>query len=471
MLSMLAGLARAKIIAVVAGVAGFGVIGVVDNAVAFLTHLGSLSVPTAATRFLPTRRAESDDAFRTLYRALARTLIAASVVTTLIAIAIAVWRPTVFGDELAGYRAVIVVALLGVPVAAFLPFLRSVMALLGKHRGAAMSVFLTSVGLVISSFVGLRLAGLSGLYAGNLLVLLPAALLMRGSLRHTLPAGSGGEGGALETLRHEKGLVLFCTAMHLLTLAAPLAYLYARLRVFTLHGEEAAGLLAAAFGLAIAVRVVLHQGNALYLAPLVNQPTARAVRSAAAGEYLHTLSVLLVLASLAVVLFPKELLVLLYSPQFLGAAPFVAPFLIGELIMLASAVLQAVLIGFDDLRSQLTNSVAGQLVVVGLVYFLVPARGVMGAAVAIIVGHSVILMLNALRLMRSHHAASVVRTLPLLVIGISTLAAIAWWVIAASPALAWKLLAWVLVGALFVTRLRADERRRLLGPWRAFIGG
>lgn len=59
-LSALAGIARAKILAVIVGVAGFGIIAVVDSAVSFVAQLGSFSLPMAATRFLPARRAENE---------------------------------------------------------------------------------------------------------------------------------------------------------------------------------------------------------------------------------------------------------------------------------------------------------------------------------------------------------------------------------------------------------------------------
>lgn len=470
-LSALAGIVRAKVLAVIVGVAGFGVIAVVDSAVAFVAQLGSFSIPMAATRFLPTRRAEGEEAFVALYRALAKTLVISSLIVSIVASAIAFWRPTLFGDELSEYRVVVLLALLSVPAAAFAPFLRSVMALVGKHRQAAMSVFLTGVGFVLSSWVGLRLGGLPGLYLANVVVAVAAVVLMRGQLRDNIPSEPVQPARTVEALRREKGLVAFCTGMHLLTLAAPLAYLYARLSVFSLHGEEAVGLLAAAYGIAIAVRVVLNQGNALYLAPLVNQPTTKAVRAVATANYLHTLTVLLVVGSLAVVLFPREVILVLYSSQFTAAASLVGAFLIGESIMLASAVLQALLIGFGDLRSQLSNTVAGQLVVVVFVYVLVPSRGVIGAAFAFIIGHSVILALTALRLVRGHETTVIARALPLLIAGIGALGTISWWVVAVSPAVGWKVLAYVLVGGAFIASLRPDERRRLLAPWRAFTGG
>lgn len=466
-MSMAAGIGRAKILALFLGVAGFGVTAVIDSAVAFLAQLGSFSIPMAATRFLPTRRAESADAFGALYRALSRTLAGASLVVAAIACTVAYLRPEAFGEGLAEHRNVLLIAILTVPAVAFAPFLRSVMALLGRHRAAAWSVFWTGVTLVLSSYIGLRAGGLPGLFVGNLVVGLGAVILMRLFLVRDLDVPGRLSWGMREALRREEGLFVFMTGMHLLTLAAPLAYLYARVRVLTEHGEAAAGLLAAAYGVALAARVVLNQGNALYLAPLVNQPTSKAHRASAVGDYLHVLTVLFVLGALALCLFPREVLALLYSSRFEPAVPLVGAFLLGEGIMLGAAVLQALLIGYGDLRAHLTNTVIGQVVVAIGVHFLVPPLGALGAASSFVIGHSVIFTLTAASLVRRHDAAAAVRGVTGYAIALALVALIAWWVVATGPGVGAKALVYVVLGGSAVAYLRPDERRRLLAPWRA----
>ena len=55
-LTMLAGLARTKVLAVTLGPGGVGVASVIDQAVALVAQLGSLSVPFAALKYMSRAR-------------------------------------------------------------------------------------------------------------------------------------------------------------------------------------------------------------------------------------------------------------------------------------------------------------------------------------------------------------------------------------------------------------------------------
>jgi O-antigen/teichoic acid export membrane protein len=97
-LTMLAGLIRSKILAVMLGPAGVGVAGVVDQAVSLVAQLGSLSVPFVALKFLSRARDASSHDVRRVYTALLGTIGLCSVVSAAIATVIAAWRPGIFGD-------------------------------------------------------------------------------------------------------------------------------------------------------------------------------------------------------------------------------------------------------------------------------------------------------------------------------------------------------------------------------------
>jgi O-antigen/teichoic acid export membrane protein len=466
-LTMGAGLARTKVLALLLGPAGLGMVGVIDQTVALVTHLGSLSFPFAALTYLARRRGERGDGFARLYGAFLKVLLAASVLASAVAIGIALWGTELIAADLAGHRAALVVGLAGAPALAAVAYLRSVLAAVERHQQAALFALLGGVALIGTSYAGVLLGGLPGLYVGNLAVGLVLAPLMATHLRRR--GGIGGWTGgasALRVLREEPGLLGFTATIHLLSLFSPLAYLVARVAVLDHHGAVEAGLFHAAYGLAIAMRVVLGQANMLYLTPILNQPTGKAERAAAAADYLRVMVVILVAGALALVLFPREWLLLLYSSRFTGAAAFLAAFVLGEAILLAATVFQMLLIGFGDVRAHALIAVAGQVTLAVLALAWVPALGSLGVALAFVAGHAVILLLLLLRLRQAHDAPALARPLVLLLAALVALGAAGWWAAAAAPAAGWKLALYLLVAAGSLLLLTPAERRWLLAPWR-----
>ena len=466
--TMLAGLARTKVLAVLLGPSGVGIAGVIDQTVALITHLGSLSLPFAALRYLSRRRSEGPEAFSRLYWALLKTLVAASVLATAIAVGIAIWRTPVLGAELQPYRWALVLGLAGAPGLTVVALLRNVLAAIDRPREAALAALLGGLALIGTSYAGVRLGGLGGLYAGNLVVAaLSAIALLWYLFRVYALSFAAGRGSVLPVLRAEPRLLEFCTIVHLLSIASPLAYLVARVDLLSHHGAEVAGLFSAAYGLALAVRVVLNQGNALYLSPLVNEATPPDRRAAAMVAYLRVLTVIVVLSGSAIVLFPSLWLRALYSARFIPAGTFLAAFMLSESILLVAGVYQALLVGFDDVRTHLAISVLGQSGIVAVALWLVPSHGALGVAAAFIVGHSVILALTVARLVYAHGARSAGRPVGPLAVGLVIVGLLGWWAAGAhAPPLFWKLALYTALAAVAVRLLTAEERRWILGPWR-----
>ncbi|HEV2130771.1 MAG TPA: hypothetical protein VGR27_06690, partial [Longimicrobiaceae bacterium] len=427
-----------------------------------------LSFPFAALTFLSRRRGGGGEGFARLYLAFFKVLLAASLLATVLAVGVALWRTELIAAELAPYRMPLLVGLVGAPALAAASYLRSVLAAVERHHQAALFALLGGLALIGTSYAGVKLGGLVGLYVGNLAVaLLMAPLIVRYLRRGGAVPGPGRAGGepALRVLRGEPGLVGFCATIHLLSLFSPVAYLIARVAVLSHHGEVEAGLFYAGYGLAVAVRVMLSQANLLYLTPILNQPTSKAERAGAAAEYLRVLVVILMVGALAIALFPREWVLVLYSPRFTEAAAFVAAFLLAEAILLLASVYQMLLIGFQDVRAHALIAVAGQVVLAALSLAWVPALGSLGVALAFVAGHGVILLLLLARLHQRHHAPALARPLPLLLAGLGALALAGWWA-AGAPALGWKLVVYLLVSAGFISLLTAEERRWLLAPWR-----
>lgn len=462
---MAAGLARTKILALLLGPGGLGIVGVIDQTVALVTHFGSLSFPFVALTFLSRARGEAAERFTRLYLAFLKVLLASSLLATAFAIGIALWRTTLIADELAPYRLPLVLGLAGAPALAVAAYLRSVLAAAERHSQAALFALAGGIALIGTSYAGVRLQGITGLYLGNLAVAVLLPLLIIAYLRRGGAIAKTESTGALNVLRGVPGLPGFTSTIHLLSLVSPLAYLAARVAVLRQYGPVEAGLFHAAYGLAIAVRVVLGQANVLYLTPTLNRATENSERAKTAAAYVRVLVVLLVLAGLPVVLFPGEWIRLLYSERFAGAAAFLAVFVVAEAVLLTAGVYQMLLIAFDDVRAHAVIAVAGQLLLAVLALTWVETLGSLGVGLAFLAGHSLILGLLLLRMRQKHHLPAVAQPLYLLAAGLGALMAAGWWAVSAVPHAAAKVGVYLVLAALSLGLLTRDERAWLLRPW------
>lgn len=462
---MAAGLARTKILAVLLGPGGLGIVGVIDQTVALVTHFGSLSFPFVALTFLSRARNETAERFTRLYLAFLKVLLAASVLATALAIGIALWRTTLIADELAPYRLPLVLGLAGAPALATAAYLRSVLAAVERHSQAAFFALAGGVALIGTTWAGVRLQGITGLYLGNLAVAVVMPPLVIAYLRRSGAIAQSNSNRALEVVRGVPGLPGFTSTIHLLSLVSPLAYLAARVAVLRQYGPVEAGLFHAAYALAIALRVVLGQANVLYLTPTLNRATENSERARTAAAYVRVLVVLLVLAGLPLVLFPGEWLLLLYSERFAGAAAFLAVFVAAEAVLLVAGVYQMLLIAFDDVRAHAVIAVAGQLLLAVLALTWVETLGSLGVGFAFLAGHSLILGLLLLRMRQKHHLPAVVQPLHLLVAALGTLMGAGWWAVAGAPHAALKLGLYLVLVAVSLRLLTREERAWLMRPW------
>jgi len=468
---MLAGLARTKVLAVLLGPAGVGVASVVDQVVSLVAQLGSLSIPFVALKFLSRTRDESEDETRRVYNALVLLLGLASVVSAAIAIAIAILWPSTFGGGLAPYRPALIVALVGVPPFALAPLLRNALAALERHRESALAAFFTAVLTVAGAAIGVMSGGLVGLYVANAIVLVITIVGMQWYLGRSVGlrlSSNTSASTAAVALRSQPGLMSFAGSMYVLALTSPLAYLFARSMLLSTHGAIEAGLVAAAYGIAVSIRLVLNQANGLYLTPLVNRNTPKGERIAAVAEYLRILVVLVVLSTLACVLFPAQWIVLLYSSKFGGAVPLVAVFVLAEAVLLIAGVFQALLIGFDDIAGFLVCTVAGQLLTIALTRWLVASDGGMGVGIAFLAGNAVILFATGVRLLSRHDATRVVAPVLLLLVALGATAVAGWWTMhAPGTAPWWRAGLYLAACGVALAFLRPEERRWMFRPWRA----
>jgi O-antigen/teichoic acid export membrane protein len=470
-LTMLAGLARTKVLAVLLGPQGVGVASVVDQVVSLTAQLGSLSIPFAALKFLSrTHDADAGQA-RRIYDALFLLLAGASVAFAIVGIGAATLDPTLFGDGLAPFRMPLVVALLGVPPFALAPLLRNAMAALERHRESAIAALIAAVLLVGGCAIGVQAGGLTGLYVANGVVLLLTIVGMQWYLGRSLGLPLSRHASAREAvraLRAQPGLWSFASSTYILALTSPLAYLFARSTLLSTHGAVEAGLAAAVYGIAVSIRLVLTQANALYLTPLVNRASPKGERVVAIAEYLRILIVLLAVSALAVVLLPQQALALLYSREFLSAYPLVTVFVLAEGVLLVAGVYQTLLIGFDDTRGYLLATVAGHLLTIALGRPLALQLGGLGLGLAFLAGNGVILVAAATRSVRRHEASAVIAPLVALGVALTAIGAVGWWAASSYAPSFWvKAVIYVFGAGVAFAFLRPDERRWIVRPWAA----
>jgi len=474
-LTMGAGLARTKVMALLLGPAGVGVASVVDQALSLVAQLGSVSVPFATLKFLSRARSTTSGEQRRIYRALFKTLAVAAAVATVIGIGLAGWKPDVFGDGLAPYRLVVMVALAGVPPFALAPMLRNVLAAFDRNRAAALAAFFTAVLSVAGAVLGIKASGLTGLYIANGVVSLLTVVALQRYITGTLgmPLLGGGERvSAMDVLRAQTGLFRFAAAMYVLSLTSPVAYLFARSSLLSRHGAVEAGLVAAAYGIAVSLRLVLHQANALYLLPLVNRDSARQERMQIVAEYMRVLVVLVGSAAFAIALFPREVLLILYSARFLDAVRYVTLFVAAESVLLLAGVYQTLLVGFDDIGAHLASTAGGHLVTIALASLFVPRLGGAGVGLAFLAGNGTILVGTSLRVWRAHDGGNAVAPLIALACGFVAIAGAGWWAAQAnSPSLVWRALALIVGLGLALGLLSPAERRWLFSLGRTGLPG
>src|SRR5712691_10081341 len=102
---------RTKLVAVILGPQGVGVIGLVDQLVQIVLYVSTLSLPFAAVRFLSRAHSDGPGAFRESYTTSLRAVLLLTTGGFTIGGVVAWFRPDLLGPELAPYRAFLLPAL------------------------------------------------------------------------------------------------------------------------------------------------------------------------------------------------------------------------------------------------------------------------------------------------------------------------------------------------------------------------
>jgi hypothetical protein len=180
------------------------------------------------------------------------------------------------------------------------------------------------------------------------------------------------------------------------------------------------------------------------------------------------LVVLVAGAAFAIALFPRVVLLILYSVRFVGAIRYVTLFVAAESVLLLAGVYQTLLVGFDDIGAHLASTAGGHFVTIALAHSLVPGLGGAGVGLAFLAGNGTILLGTSLRVWRAHAGGNAVAPLIALACGFVAIAGAGWWAAQGSPPrLVWRTAALIAGLALALGLLRPAERRWLFSLGRA----
>lgn len=394
---------RSKIIAVLLGPEGVGVISTIDQIVQFAAFATALSIPLASVKFLSKAHSEGADSFKRTYAGFFQLLAALSFVGTVVAVALVFFRPQFLGAEDGKYRLYLLVALFSLPTFVLGGFFSNVFAAAQKYRVSAALAVITNLVTTTAVIAGVLVSGVFGVFlAGSLAsVALTIGITFYLWKKMNLPFFSDGT-KSLRELRHSPNVFSFTAMLYFGSVSYSLSSLVARYAILANFGEAETGLLQGALVLSVAIGTVLNPANGLYLTPIMNRGIEKAEKMRHVIEFQRKIIIVLSLVTVPIVMFPQLLLTIMFSNKFAAVGNLVFLFIFAQFITLLAGIYSAFLIGVDDLKIYTAITTSAQLGFSGLAWILAPAFGVKGIAIAGIASSSAIFSLTLIRLKLKH---------------------------------------------------------------------
>ena len=405
---------RSKIVSIWLGPAGLGIIGTIDQFVQTVVQLSVLSLPATALKFLSRAHSESDASFRRTYASFLRALVGLTVGGAALAIGLVTIRSRFLPEELVQQRGALVVALAAVPSLALVLYFSNVLATARHPVAAAALQVALSAALAIAAWVGLTTGGLVGVYWAGLVTVgavIAASLWYLRSRLH-LPFVER-HASVLAEIRQTPDVVKASLLNYLSLSVYALALLAPRYFVLHHQGAEQAGLLQSVLAIVLALGLVLGAMNAQYLTPLIHRRSSPAEKFEAATTFQTRQVMLLAVAAIPLVLVPELVLSVVFSPQFVVAAAWLAPLLVWQLVLLQASVLQQLLFSLDDLIPLTVFTGGGYGASILLCALLAPAYGVTGVTAGML-GAGLVMTLVCWGWLRARHGFHVPARLVLL---------------------------------------------------------
>jgi len=394
---------RTKVVAVMIGPEGVGVVSTIDQIVQFAAFVIAFSLPLASVKFLSKAHSEGDESFKRSYSGFVKLLGLIAIGGTGLMIAIVFFRPAVLGPDVAKYQTYVLIALLSMPALILGGFFANVFASAQKYRVSAALAVMTNAVTSTAVIVGILTGGIIGIFWGSSLagLLLTFGIIVYLWKRMDLPFFSPGTNVLSEFKRSPK-IASFAAMLYFGSVSYSLSLLVARYAILSNYGETEAGLLQGALALSIALGMVLNPANGLYLTPIMNRNIPQEEKIKAATEFQRKIVMILTLVSLPVVMFPQLMMTILFSNKFASVGHIVFLFVFAQLITQLAGVHQAFLIGADDLKAYAAIATFGQLGFAVLAWLLAPSYGIAGIAYGSIISASAIFLASLIRLKLKH---------------------------------------------------------------------
>ncbi len=458
-------LARAKSVAIYLGPVGIGTVSVVDQLSQVVAFAASLALPYASVKYLSRAHSEGPTSFAQAYSLFVQTvLVTTTCVAMLASVATLAW-PQVWGQHLVPHANLIALALLTVPVMALHGLQLNVFAALQRPRLASLAGLGGTAVTTVGAVSGMLAGGLLGLYAGTLLasVLVAGAILAFLWRRYDLRLPGAGW-LAWGEWRQYTDVLRFCGMTYVISVGHPVSFFLARYALLRSMGLAEVGFFQSAYALAGSIALLLGQSNAYYLTPLLNRSTPPHEKVQQAFGFQRHLALGATVAALPLALFPQLWLTVLFSDAFTAAAPYLALFALGQVVLLLAGALQALLIGLDDLWAHLMINLGAQATLAALAWLLTPMFGVWGVAIAFLAAQCSVFLACAGRLQLRHGARLPARSVVVIAYGV-ILVTVAGWLgqgeLVTTGDVAFRLLILIVGVASLCSLLTADEWRIL----------
>lgn len=380
---------KSKIVAVYLGPAGVGVVGTIDQFVQFASFISVFGFPAASIKFLSKAHSEGKDAFRRSYAGFFKLLFSLSSAGAILIIAIILLKPDILGAELEKYKLFLLLGLLTLPTFTLTGLFGNVFAASQKFRASSLLILITNLVSMTAAVVGVIYANMFGLYVGNILagILMTITVMIYFRQKLELPFCDR-QTNVLTEFKSNPAISSTAFLLYFSAVTASLSYLTARYSVVTNFGEIEAGLLHGAMVLSFAFGTALYPAINIYLNPLVNRNEEREIKIKQAVQFLRKMALILSIAALPILMFPKLMLTILFTKDFAAAGQFVYLFVMSQFIVQLAGVFQSLLVGLDDVKSYTLITSGGQIISICMCLLLVPHFGIEGAAFGFLIGNS-----------------------------------------------------------------------------------
>ncbi len=402
-LAVLVNFARTKIVAVLVGPEGTGVISIIDQTIQFVANLCTLNFSRSTVKFLSKAHSESGDAFRDGYAVVVKALLLMGMVGALVTTSLVLFRIDLLPAIIAPYKILLLVGLLGMPGMVLASFIPNALAA-GQHSaGSARLTVFTGIVVAVASTLGLLAGGILGFYVAAVLSVTVWAIVAVEYLRRVMGLSIAQCGvGIVAGFRRLGNVVSFSLLFYAAAFTYQAAFLVTRYSVLDNLGEAGAGLLHAGMSVALLLNMVLMPLTEIFFTPRVSRVGLKEDKFQVAQEFLKQLAIILTICSLPALLFPQLVLDLAFSSKFLGAAQYMFVFMLWQSFAIFAGVYQSLLIGLDDMISYTAITCLGNLLAACSAVVLVPHYGALGAGVGFLMASALVSFGTFVRLKLSH---------------------------------------------------------------------